>query len=218
MNRDSESRYMLTERIFQNNGTYVSYPVIISGDSEENLNVLNEIIIGDVNKILSLYDVYKALPPAGGKDLFLGNTLNMGYEIKRNDEDYLSIFYTADFFSPYGAYPTQSVYTTNIDLQNLKRLKLADITAVNDTLLNEFLSWQPVGVNPQYIQGIRDYIEGLGAGTLKAGFASADIIGPENILGIFSYLKPDRIGISISLPIYLGNHAEFEKEYETGQN
>lgn len=212
MNQNSGSRYVIEERIFRNNGTVASYPLIVSGDEGEKLDALNELILGDVNKILRTYSADAFVPPTGMPDVFMRDTLNLRYNIMRNDNNFLSIFYTADFFSPYGAYPTQTVYTTNIDVQNAKRIRLSDIITVDDALINEFLSWEPVNINPKYIRGIRDYIQGLGSETLKRGFSSADIIGPGNFLGIFSYLRPGRIGISISLPNYLGHHAEYETD------
>lgn len=212
MSKNSGSRYVIEEKIFRNNGTVASYPLIVSGDATEKLDALNEIILEDLNKILRTYSADAFKPPAGMPDVFMGDTLNLSYDVLRNDSNYLSIFYTADFFSPYAAYPTQTVYTTNIDVQNAKRIKLSDLTSVDDALITEFLSWEPVNINPGYIRGIRDYIRGLGTETLRRGFSSADIIGPGNFLGIFSYLKPGRLGLSISLPNYLGNHAEYETD------
>jgi len=211
MSQNSGNGLLIEERIFRNNGTFISYPIVVAGDSKEKTDIINQIILGDINRILDLYSADAFEPPKSGPDIFPGDTLHIGYKIMRNDAYYLSIFYTADFFSPYGAYPTQTVYTTNIDLLNEKRLRLADLIRADDSLTDEFLSWEPVNISPQDIQGIRDYIRGLGTEIVKRGFASADIIGPDNILGIFSYIKPDRLGISISLPIYLGNHAEYEK-------
>lgn len=214
MNQSNQSGYILQERVFKNNGTSVSYPIIISGDNKEKVDSLNDIILGDINKILSIYSADAFLPHTEGPDVFLLDTLRIRYDIMRNDNNYLSIFYTADFYSPYAAYPTQAVYTTNIDVQKARRIKLADIIDVDDNFINDFLLWKPVDINPMYIQGIRDYILGLGLETIRRGFSFSDIIGPENFLGIFSYLKPDKIGISISMPIYLGNHAEYERTYE----
>lgn len=211
MDQNSGGRYITKERIFRNNGTVVSYPFIVSGDSERKIDSLNEIILGDVNKILDIYSADAFASPAGESDFFPADTLHIRYDIMRNDAFYLSIFYTADFYSPYGAYPTQMVYTTNIDLQNERRIKLSDITPVDDGFINDILSGTPVNTDPKYIRGIQDYFLGLGRETLRRGFNSADIIGPDNVLGIFSYLKPGILGISISLPIYLGNHAEYEK-------
>ncbi|CRZ34627.1 hypothetical protein DFR55_101393 [Herbinix hemicellulosilytica] len=212
MNRSGAIKYDLQERIFQNNGTYASYPFVISGGSKEERDALNKVILGDINKILSLYSADAFLPPAKDTDLFLRDTLHIGYVIMRNDETYLSIFYTADFFSPYGAYPTQMIYTTNIDLKNIKRLKLQDLITVDVNFIDKVLSGNPVNVNPDYIRGIKDYFQGLGMDVINRGFAFADIIGPGNFLGIFSYIKPDVIGISISVPNYLGNHVEYEIE------
>jgi len=210
---NQRSGLVLTEKTYQDNGVYVSYPQAVSDTGKSRTDLINGIILADINRFLNLYSKDVIAPPAAGSGLFLRDTLHIGYEIMRNDDRILSIFYTADFYSPYAPHPTQLIFSTNIDLINNRRLKLSDILQVDDVLPDEFLFWEPVG-NGQYINEIRDYIRGLGKEVLRSGFGSADIIGSMNRLGIFSYLKPNRIGISISVPNYLGDHAEFEKNLQ----
>lgn len=201
---------VIKKKIYQNNSTYLAYPFIVSGTDKEKLKLWNNIILEDVNNILKIYTAYVF-------DIFQPNTLRIGYKIKRKDEHYLSIFYRADFYSPYAAYPTQLVYTTNISLDNSRRLRLSDIIEVDSSLVDDILSWDIVikdsdhKDNMEYLQLVRDYIGGLGKEVLHMGFESADIIGSDNYLGIYSYLTYDNIGISISVPNYLGDHVEFEQ-------
>lgn len=214
MDQNKSDLIMIEERTYQNNGTYVSYPLIVSGKDRDIIDLLNNIILMDINKILSIYSADAFTGPTEGPDIYLQDRLNIRYDIMRNDPRFLSILYTADFYSPYAAHPTQLTYTTNIDLQNYKRLKLSDFIQVNDFFIDEFIYWEPAANDmndPQLIQGIRNYIRGLGREVLIRGFNTADIIGSDNLLGIFSYLKPSKIGISISVPNYLGDHAEFER-------
>ncbi|HHT58043.1 MAG TPA: DUF4163 domain-containing protein [Herbinix luporum] len=212
MEEVSRSIYGIEERIYQRAGTYVSYPIIVSGGLSYNRDLINNIILEDINNILRIYsaDAFSELK----ENPYLPDTLNINYDIKRNNGHFLSIFYRADFFSPYGAHPTQLVYTTNIDLVNLRRIKLSDIVQVDNDLVDDFYSWELVTdqkLGKDYKEAINEYIIGLGRNILLMGFKTADIIGSDNLLGIFTYLTPDRIGISISVPNYLGDHVEYEK-------
>jgi hypothetical protein len=218
MEQINGSGYNVEENIYQRDGTYVAYPLIISGADSQKMDIWNSILLDDINKILKIYSDYAFTQPPTEQDIFLPDNLHITYEIKRNDDRYLSIFYTADFFSPYAAYPTQLVYTTNIDMKNNIRLKLSDINITEQSLVDDLDSWELVtknDENKEYTQAIQDYITGLGKAILRMGFASADIIGPDNYLGIYSYLTPNKIGISISVPNYLGDHIEFERAIPT---
>lgn len=206
--------YEVKENTFQRNGIYVAYPIIVSETDSEKVDVWNNIILQDIGGILKIYSDYTFISPPEGKNLYLPDTLRITYVIKRNDSRYLSIFYIADFYSPYAAYPTQMIYTTNIDKKNDRRMKLSDFIANVGSLADDINSWDIVTKDSEikeFPQAVRDYIKGLGKEILRMGFESADIIGPDNYLGIYSYLTPDKLGISISLPNYLGDHAEFER-------
>ncbi len=210
--------YEIQDKIFQKNGTYVSYPVLISETDSEKINAWNNIILQDIGRILNIYSAYTFAPPPEGEDLYLPDTLHVTYEIKRNDIRYLSIVYTADFYSPYAAYPTQIIYTTNIDKTNDRRLRLSDVIPDRRSLANELTSWDIVSEyddHKEYSGAVRDYISGLGKEIIYMGLESADFIGPDNYLGIYSYLTPDKLGISISVPHYLGDHVEYERVVPT---
>jgi hypothetical protein len=205
--------YEIKEKVFQRNGTYIAYPILISETEDEKLDSWNSIIVEDIGRILNIYSAYTFAPPPAGEDLYLQDTLHITYEIKRNDNRYLSIVYKADFYSPYAAYPTQMVYTTNIDKEKGRRLRLSDIIPDPKFLADDLTSWDIVSKYDdlkEYPGAVRDYINGLGKEILQMGLEKADIIGADNYLGIYSYLTPDRVGISISVPHYLGDHAEYE--------
>lgn len=213
MEQINGSGYIIEENIYQSDGTYVAYPLIMSGADSKELDIWNRILLDDINKILKIYSAYTFAQPPNEQDVFLPDTLRITYEIKRNDDRYISVYYTADFYSPYAAYPTQLVYTTNIDIKNNRRLKLSDTDITEQILFHDLASWELVtnnDKNKEYPRAVRDYIKGLGNEILRMGFESADIIGPDNYLGIFSYLTPDMIGISIAVPNYLGDHVEYE--------
>lgn len=202
----------LGKNVFQRNGTHVEFPTVVSENGYDNTDIWNNIILDDINRILKMYSAYAFSPSTDLEGVLMPDTLNISYEIKRNDNCYLSILYIADFYSPYAAYPTQLIYTTNIDLKNNIRIRLSDMIEVDNSLIDNITSWEIVNkdINREIRQAIMDYIMGLGNNILLMGFESADIISSDNFLGIYSYMTSDRIGISMSLPNYLGGHVEFE--------
>lgn len=213
MDHINDEGYEIKENIFQRYGVYVSYPTIVSKSNNKKVDVWNNIILQDIGSILKIYSDYTLNQTPKGEDLYLPDTLRITYDIKSNDNRYLSISYKADFFSPYAAYPTQMIYTTNIDKDNDRRLKLSDFISNQRFQLNDTNLWEIVSSYDDikdYPEAVREYIKGLGKEILHMGVMSADLIGADNYLGIYSYLTPDRLGISISVPHYLGDHAEYE--------
>jgi hypothetical protein len=209
------NEYEIKESLLQRNGTYVTYPTIVSEDKSEKADIWNRIILQDIDKILSVFSAYTLSSAPEEAGLYQPITLGITYEIKRNDSRCLSIFYTANFFNPYAAYPIQMIFTTNIDKEHDSRVILSDFITDVRSLAHDINNWDIITVaqeNKEYTLAIRDYINGLGKEILHMGFEAADIIGPDNYLGIYTYLTPDKLGISMALPNYLGDHAEFEKE------
>ena len=207
----------LSTQIYQSEGKYVAYPLVVSGADTSQLNLWNSIILEDINKIIGIYSLNSYPRSIEGPDVFLKDTLHINYYVKRNDDKYLSILYTADYYNPYSPYPTQSVYTSNIDLQKDRRMYLHDLIGMDTNLSTDLTSWELITKDmggEEYRKALIDYILGLGNEILRKGLLTADIIGHENFLGIFSYITPTRKGLSISVPHYLGDHAEFERDIE----
>jgi hypothetical protein len=107
-------------------------------------------------------------------------------------------------------------YTTNIDKVKNQRLKLSDIVTLNSDFVKNFREWNFVSEeegNEELNKAIRDYISNMSDEDLLMGFLAADQIGSGNLWGMYSYLTPERLGISVSVPNYIGDHVEFERDY-----
>ena len=206
----------IEEQHCHKDGIEANYPSVISGSTKEKLKKWNSIITGDFNKILQIYS-FNPFPelqptPTGAAPVIL----NVDYDLKLNNSQLASIFYKAAFNSPYSAHPTELVYTTNIDKRNDKRLRLSDMVKLNADFAKDFKSWdfKTYQVGNEVLNNIiRDYIKDMSVEDLLQGFESADQIGSDNLWGVFSYLTHDRLGISVSVPNYIGDHVEFEKNY-----
>lgn len=201
---------------YKQDGISASYPQLAQGENEEDTKKINQMIQEDFNKILKIYSFHPFPEPTPVEEGSNPELLKIGYTIKLNNDKYISILYTAIFESPYSAHPTELVYTTNISKKDKKRLMLSDILNLNESLINNFRKWEFIPIeesNQEFNKAIRDYVTSISEGDLLQGFETADIIGSGNIWGVFSYLTENKLGISLGVPHYIGDHVEFEKEY-----
>lgn len=201
----------ITERID------ASYPEIIRGSSQEKRTKWNQIIKEDMDKILAIYsfDPYAKLESAPTEtDRVI---LNIRYEIKTLNKQFLSIFYWASYHSPYSAHPTELVYTTNIDTENDSRLTLRELVQLDSNFVTYLRSWDFSSAepdNPMLNAVIKRILKDMSNEELLSGLETADQIGSKNRWGIFTYLTPTKFGVSVSVPNFAGDHVELEKEYE----
>lgn len=205
----------ITNVTYQKNGIDAEYPQFISG-SEEKRNEWNRIIKSDFDQILGIYSFNPFPIPTPSPGSTIPTILKISYDMKLNNDTYASILYRAAFNSQFAAHPSELVYITNIDKKNSTRLTLPDYVKLDNNFIKNFRTWKLVsdkGNNPDVIQGIKDYLAGLSDEDLLMGMKASDKIGSGNLYGIFSYLTKDRLGISIGVPNYLGDHVEFEQDY-----
>ena len=204
----------IEEMSYVKEGVEASYPRLLSGGSPESLEKWNEIIKRDFDKILQIYSFQpfpESIPnPTGVVPIFLKIT----YEVKANTDSRLSLFYRADYNSIYSAHPSNLIYTTNIDKKRDKRLSLRDVVQLNEAFVKDFRNWSiKAGEedSPEIQEAIHEYIKNITDEELLTGFRAADRIGSNNPWGIYSYQTQDNLGISIEVPHYAGDHAEFEQ-------
>lgn len=211
--------YEISDVKYFKDGIEAYYPQITAGDIEEKMLLWNEIIKKDFNKIIQIYS-FQPFPeleptPTHKEDMVV--LLFMDYITKVKDENFLSIYYTARYSSKYSAHPSELVYTTNIDLDRDKKVLLKDIVTINQDFINSFRQWKFKTYeedNMELNEAIEVYFEGLSDEELLQGFMNADQISANNTWGVYSYITPDKLGISISVPHVIGDHVEFESEFE----
>lgn len=218
---DSNSVFDIIEVPYHMEGIDASYPKIISGASAEEREEWNKIIKEDFDKILQIYSFQPFPSPTPGSNDVMPSLLLLSYELKSNTEGWLSILYHAYYSSAYSAHPSNLIYTTNIDKEGRRRLRLSDILDLNKDFIEEFGSWkrkEVVGEASELDSAIQDYVDHISDEELLDGFQKADQIGSDNPWGIYSYLKQDGLGISLEVPHYAGDHAEFEQTFALLKN
>lgn len=206
----------IEETYYHQNGVEAYYPKFIAGGSKEQLQLWNEIIEGDIRKILDIYSLQPFPGPTPSPSGQVPTLLRIENKVTLNNNHFFSVFYKASFTSPYSAHPSETVYTTNIDKRAGRRLRLPEELNLDRTFVKDFRSWSFLPFeegNEELNKAIQDYINNISDEDLLMGFQAADQIGAGNLWGINSYLTPDRLGISLSVPNYAGDHVEFEREY-----
>jgi hypothetical protein len=201
---------------YKKDGISASYPQFISGASEKERDIWNRLIQDDFNKILQIYSFNPFPEPTPNITAVVPTILEINYSIKSNNKNLFSLFYSAYYNSTYSAHPSDLIYTTNIDKLKNRKYHLSDMVNLNLDFVKDFRSWDLIpskGVNEDLQQAIRDYIKDMTDEDLLQGFQSADNISSENPWGVFSYVTPDSLGISISVPHYAGDHAEYESPF-----
>ncbi len=211
---EDNSLIQIQDVVFRKDGIVASHPEIISGGSDEKRKKWNQIIQEDFNKIIQIYSFQPfpvPTPPTAGIEPTM---LTLSYDMKGITKDWLSIFYMANYSSAYSAHPSNLIYTTNIDMRQSRRIRLSDIVELNEAFVKEFRTWKltdSLEHTDEVQEAIYDYINHISDEELLAGFRAADQIGSDNPWGIYSYLTNDSLGISIEVPNYAGDHAEFEQ-------
>ncbi len=199
---------------YQEDGITAAYPRVLSGESEESVKQWNQLIKKDFDKILQIYSFHPFPGPTPQPSGTVPRLLDVSYELKEDSKELLSILYHADYNSSYSAHPSNLVYTTNIDKKKNQRLRLGDIVRLDDAFVKEFRTWKissAIEDSEEIDKAIYDYIGNITDEELLQGFRAADLIGSGNPWGIYSYQEAGRLGISIGVPNYAGDHAEFEK-------
>jgi len=201
---------------FLKNGVVAEYPFIVAGGNAKDINIWNQIIKKDFDKIIDIYS-FEPMPlpePAPTRNMTI---LNIKYDTKLNNSNYLSFLYWADFNSNYSAHPSELTYSTNINKKNNKRINLGDVVKLNKDFVKEFRTWDFIPIeqgNEELNKAIKDYFNNISDDELLNGFKKADIIESGNVMDMYSYMTTDALGISIGVPHYIGDHVEFERKYD----
>lgn len=189
--------FLIAKENYTENEISINYPQISNLDDSNLQEKVNDIIKDEALKVLSYYPT-------------LENELNLeiDYEISRNDGDILSIKYSGLGFVKGAAHPNNLFYTTTIKMENGTRLQLPDLVAIDEIFVNTF---KEKGHSPQPEYEV--VLKEMSNEDLLKRFNSADSldhIGTELQTDTFSYLTDDSLGISITVPSALGDHAEYE--------
>jgi len=211
---------LIKSQQFLKNGVVAEYPIIVAGGNSKDINIWNQIIKKDFNKIIDIYS-FEPMPLPKPAPTQIPTVLTVKYQTKLNNSNYLSFLYLADFNTYYSAHPSQLTYSTNINKKNNQRISLGDVVKLNKDFVKDFRTWDFIPIeqgNEELNKAIKDYFKNISDDELLNGFKKADILGTGNVMDMYSYMTTDTLGISIGVPNYIGDHVEFEREYDKISN
>jgi len=197
-----QSSYKIVSETYDNNkGTKINYPQITDLSDAEKQKELNEIIKNEALKGNNYY-----------KDVDGEVTIDINYKIVCQEPELLSIIYSGVGNVSGAAHPSNLFYTTNLDITNIKSLRLNDIVNINDDFVNMLINGSFKAVNSKYEAEYKSEINMLTLEDWKKRLLAAD---PSDKMGSeFSYMTKDSLGISIGVMHALGDHTEFEIKYK----
>ncbi|WP_340398811.1 hypothetical protein [Paenibacillus sp. FSL H8-0079] len=197
----SETMYHVESDKYSNNNINIVYPKIVDFPNNKYVENINVLIREEAKRIINLYPQEK-------------DNLDINYRIMLKSNELISIKYYGSGFTEGAAYPLNVFYTSNIDLNKRTRVKLMDLIEINESFVKEFkegkyksydgnLDLFDHGVNEEILSGYNNE-------DLLNYLKHSDEVDQLNESGTFSYITPDSIGISISVPHALGDHLEME--------
>jgi hypothetical protein len=198
--------YQFSTSIYQNGHLSIEYPLLtqmVDGNKEHQMN---ELLEQEATKYVTRFEDDDT-------------TLNMDHQVIINTQNILSILYIGNYNG--GMYPTQLLFTTNINLKEGKKIRLSDVFSINERFVEQFkqapyIDWEnPSNPNKEKQAAVVEYLNGIKQQELMNAFKQADDPSIEdNPYGIYSYFKEDFLIISIQVPHALGDHAEFKMNVE----
>lgn len=199
---NASGNYNINPKVYKNKNITVNYPQITNLGAANKQSTINQLIKNDVLSYVN-------------KNIEADSSLELKYSVKLQTPDLLSIQYSGVANAPNTAHPSNIFYTTNINMKDVKKLRLPDIVNVDANLVNAFKKGQYVdsrGMSKEAQAQITGYVnDNISTSDLVKYFNGADSFDIENVnqSNTFSYLTKDSIVISINVPHALGDHAEF---------
>lgn len=198
-NNKNNNTNKIQNEIYEDDGIVINYPIIVGLEDKNLESKVNSIIKDDA---FSIEKVVESL-----EDKF---NVEMSYDIKLNNRNYLSLMYKGIVYVEGSAYPNEIIYTTNIDLSTGDRIVLNDMIKVDDELVDKIINGE---FNTDSVNEAIDYIKSMDKNEMINILNNADKlsdIGTEKQSSCYSYLTGDSIGICIEVPHVLDDYIEIE--------
>ncbi|WP_239617474.1 hypothetical protein [Cohnella mopanensis] len=203
--RKHDRHYEVNKETYRNQEVTVNYPQIAGLGNRDREQAINYTLKNEALKVPMLY-----------ADDDKNVHLEMNYAIKEQTSNRLSVIYSGMGVVPDAAYPTNLLYTTNMDILTGKRLSLPDIVDIDAGFIETFKNgeYKPYDPELEIGQEIKEWIGEQSDEAWIAAFEQADDLSDKNAMSVYSYLTDDALGISFNVPHALGDHAEVEIPYK----
>ncbi|KZE40470.1 hypothetical protein AV540_25740 [Brevibacillus parabrevis] len=206
-NIDNSQINEIKQNSYQDKGIVIRYPQLLNSKNGIKQDEINKLIKDEAMKVLNYY--------ADGLDVL---ALEIHYKIKYHGEKLMSIEYTGIGNIKGSAHPNNIFFTTNINLEEARKIRLADIVTINEQFFEVIKSGKFTLQNgvikdkSEVVQRFNEYsIDELAK--MFTNSDSLDKVGTEQQSDVFSYFTNDNLGISFGVPHVLGDHLEIEIKY-----
>lgn len=186
----SVRREVYTDTSHTNSQISIAYPVFAA----ENMQEIHADILNFVTGFAAAYygEAYSDLQ------------LELTYEIKRYDTEYLSVAFTGTGNVSTAAYPTNLFQTRTYDLQSGQAVTLAELRPVDDAFAQALYAAAQQQISPELWEVFQaDYPS---ADVLLSALQSCD----TDSFSCQSYITPQAVGVSIPVRHVGGDHIEVE--------
>ncbi|AOR25065.1 PdaC/SigV domain-containing protein [Clostridium taeniosporum] len=203
------NEYEITSKNYTKNNVKINYPQIKNLSDSEKLKTINKDLQEGALKIL---DDYSEDDPN-----LTALTLNVNYEVKLKNKNYISVVYKGESNVKGAAHPASIFYTTNIDVEKGSSVRLSDYANIDDILkkLKGSKNIKVLAENDELAEAQRNFILNIEDNELIYMLKNADfykingkIQSPKE--GAYSYLDKDGIVISVQVNHAIGDHSEFK--------
>lgn len=200
---DNNVNYEMTDEVYTKQNIKITYPQLKNPNNSKKIDSINKILKDQALAVTNYYDLSN--PNA---------LLKVSYNIQFQANDTLSIVYKGDYNSGSSAYPVSVFYSTNINTEEGKNLRLKDYANVNEIFnkLRKSNSSSNIAATKELAQAQTEYISTIDDSTLKGMLENADFYesnGTVQFPEVFSYRNSDGIVIGIPVPHAIGDYAEF---------
>lgn len=194
-----DAGYSITDDAYAEGDSIIRYPQIVGLTDMERQDQINTLLKDDATAIAEE-----------------GGTLDISYTVTWAGSRILSVKYGGVRTVPDAAYPNNVFYTTNVDIAKGTKIRLANMITVEPSFVTKIQEGEFVTDDPGLMEAedlIRETVMGY---NLYGALNNADnAYGAENPDCCFTYFTENALGISITVPHALGDHAEFEIGYPT---
>jgi len=202
------TEYKINSKIYDKNKVKIIYPQISSLSDQVKQKAINKLLEEEALDILKGYLQ---------DDPKLKNvTLKMNYEVKLKNNKYISVAYSGYGNVKGTAHPLSLFYTTNIDVEEGKGIRLSDYADITKVLtkLKNLKTVKVVAKEEELAEAQKSALMEMNDDQLLKILKDTDfyvengkIKIPEN--GGFSYMEENNIIVSLPVSHAIGDHAEF---------
>lgn len=211
--------YNVTENTYKIANITLKYPQISNLGDDNKQKKINKLIKDSVMEGYNLTEAIKTGILPDYKEPIENLTLNLTYSIELQNSDILSIKYLGQSNMKNSAHPNNDLYTTNVDINNVKVLKLSDMFTIDENLVNAFRRGAYVPWSKDFLLAKSDINNKIGEYSdkdLQTALEQSD--KPNGLANAFfahCYLTKYGIVISIGVQHAAGDHAEFKIPYNS---